>query len=89
MPSETPGRSPNDTETDGSWPEWLIDCGPTVSLNADDRFERHQRAGRRLERDFLQRVGLGLVLGIELEQDAVLGGRRRRSWTTISVPSPS
>src|SRR6478736_5432921 len=32
-PSETSGFSPNDTETDGSCPEWLIDCGPTVSLN--------------------------------------------------------
>src|SRR5262245_32181070 len=32
-PSETPGRNPNDTDTDGSCPEWLIDCGPTVSLN--------------------------------------------------------
>ena len=32
MPSDTPGRSPNDTDTDGNWPEWLIDCGPTVSL---------------------------------------------------------
>src|SRR5213592_5134190 len=32
-PSDTPGRRPNDTDTDGSWPEWLIDCGPTVSLN--------------------------------------------------------
>src|SRR5262245_29621112 len=31
-PSDTPGRSPNETDTDGSWPEWLIDCGPTVSL---------------------------------------------------------
>src|SRR3954468_20602241 len=31
-PSETPGRRPNESETDGSWPEWLIDCGPTVSL---------------------------------------------------------
>src|SRR6266850_6087876 len=33
VPSETPGLRPNDTDTDGSWPEWLIDCGPTVSLN--------------------------------------------------------
>src|SRR5437867_3503578 len=33
VPSDTPGFSPNDTDTDGSWPEWLIDCGPTVSLN--------------------------------------------------------
>src|ERR1700688_1670353 len=33
VPSEIPGLSPNDTETDGSWPEWLIDWGPTVSLN--------------------------------------------------------
>src|SRR5438034_4127548 len=32
-PSDTPGLRPNDTDTDGSWPEWLIDCGPTVSLN--------------------------------------------------------
>src|SRR5215471_10735209 len=32
-PSDTPGRSPNDTDTDGSWPLWLIDCGPTVSWN--------------------------------------------------------
>src|SRR5438093_725297 len=32
-PSETPGFNPNDTDTDGSWPEWLIDCGPTVSAN--------------------------------------------------------
>src|SRR4029079_17268992 len=32
-PSEMPGFNPNDTDTDGSWPEWLIDCGPTVSLN--------------------------------------------------------
>src|SRR5262249_43917438 len=31
-PSETPGLRPNDTDTDGSCPEWLIDCGPTVSL---------------------------------------------------------
>src|SRR5215471_13155878 len=31
-PSETPGRRPNETDTDGSCPEWLIDCGPTVSL---------------------------------------------------------
>src|SRR6266851_6081641 len=31
-PSEMPGLRPNDTDTDGSWPEWLIDCGPTVSL---------------------------------------------------------
>src|SRR3954464_14557727 len=31
-PSETPGLRPNDTDTDGSWPELLIDCGPTVSL---------------------------------------------------------
>ena len=31
-PSETPGLRPKDTDTDGSWPEWLIDCGPTVSL---------------------------------------------------------
>src|SRR3981081_104360 len=30
-PSETPGLRPNDTDTDGSCPEWLIDCGPTVS----------------------------------------------------------
>ena len=34
VPSDTPGRSPNDTDTDGSWPEWLIDCGPTVSLKS-------------------------------------------------------
>src|SRR5438128_2394039 len=33
-PSETPGLRPNDTDTDGSWPEWLIDCGPTVSLKS-------------------------------------------------------
>src|SRR5258705_13488809 len=32
VPSDTPGLSPNDTDTDGSCPEWLIDCGPTVSL---------------------------------------------------------
>src|SRR5947207_16000873 len=32
-PSDTPGRSPNEIDTDGSWPEWLIDCGPTVSAN--------------------------------------------------------
>src|SRR2546422_10694319 len=32
VPSETPGLRPNDTDTDGSCPEWLIDCGPTVSL---------------------------------------------------------
>src|SRR4051812_13607847 len=31
-PSDTPDFNPNDTDTDGSWPEWLIDCGPTVSL---------------------------------------------------------
>src|SRR5215831_18994802 len=31
-PSEIPGFRPNDTDTDGSWPEWLIDCGPTESL---------------------------------------------------------
>src|SRR5579871_2485122 len=31
-PSETPGLRPNETDTDGSWPEWLIDCGPTESL---------------------------------------------------------
>src|SRR6478752_3078860 len=31
-PSETPGRRPNDSDTDGSCPEWLMDCGPTVSL---------------------------------------------------------
>src|ERR1700682_1184295 len=30
-PSDTPGLRPNDTDTDGSCPEWLIDCGPTVS----------------------------------------------------------
>ena len=34
MPSETPGLRPNDTDTDGSCPEWLIDCGPTVSLKS-------------------------------------------------------
>ena len=34
VPSDTPGFRPNDTETDGSWPEWLIDCGPTVSLKS-------------------------------------------------------
>src|SRR5262249_47429080 len=33
-PSDTPGFRPNDTDTDGSWPEWLIDCGPTVSLKS-------------------------------------------------------
>src|SRR5256885_14393544 len=33
-PSDTPGFKPNDTDTDGSWPEWLIDCGPTVSLKS-------------------------------------------------------
>src|SRR6266446_2416534 len=33
VPSDTPGLNPNETDTDGSWPEWLIDCGPTVSLN--------------------------------------------------------
>src|SRR5215813_4265275 len=32
-PSDTPGRRPNDSDTDGNWPEWLIDCGPTPSLN--------------------------------------------------------
>src|SRR5713226_6955302 len=32
VPSDTPGFRPHDTDTDGSWPEWLIDCGPTVSL---------------------------------------------------------
>ena len=31
-PSETPGRSPNETDTDGSCPEWLTLCGPTVSF---------------------------------------------------------
>ncbi len=31
-PSDTPGRRPNDTFTDGSWPEWLMLCGPTVSF---------------------------------------------------------
>src|SRR5229473_4289065 len=33
-PSDTPGRRPNDTDTEGSCPEWLIDCGPTVSLKS-------------------------------------------------------
>src|SRR6516164_8383338 len=33
-PSDTPGLRPNDTDTDGSCPEWLIDCGPTVSLKS-------------------------------------------------------
>src|SRR5437762_7459760 len=32
-PSDTPGRRPKETDTDGSCPEWLIVCGPTVSLN--------------------------------------------------------
>src|ERR1043166_4497448 len=31
-PSETPGFNQNDTETDGSWPEWLMDWGPTEFL---------------------------------------------------------
>src|SRR5215475_7209961 len=31
-PRDTPGLRPNDTDTDGNWPEWLIDCGPTESL---------------------------------------------------------
>ena len=43
-------------------------------LEVDDRLQRHQRAARRLERDFFQRVDLPLMLRIELEQDAVLGG---------------
>src|ERR1700730_3428089 len=34
VPSDTPGFRPNDTDTDGNWPEWLIDCGPTVSLKS-------------------------------------------------------
>ena len=29
----TPGFRPNEIDTAGSWPEWLIVCGPTVSLN--------------------------------------------------------
>src|ERR1700733_14441249 len=33
-PSDTPGLRPNDTDTDGNWPERLIDCGPTVSLKS-------------------------------------------------------
>src|SRR6202035_341003 len=31
-PSETPGRSPHETDTDGSCPEWLTLWGPTVSF---------------------------------------------------------
>src|SRR5947207_2408324 len=31
-PSDTPGRRPNDTFTDGSCPVWLMLCGPTVSF---------------------------------------------------------
>src|ERR1700687_118850 len=31
-PSETPGRRPNETDTDGNCPEWLMDWGPTDSL---------------------------------------------------------
>src|SRR5882762_11489893 len=31
-PSDTPDRNPNDTDTDGSCPEWLMLCGPTVSI---------------------------------------------------------
>jgi hypothetical protein len=25
-------ESENDTDTDGSWPVWFTDCGPTVSF---------------------------------------------------------
>ena len=43
-PSETPGRRPNEIDTDGSWPEWLTDLRADGFLEVDDRLERHQRA---------------------------------------------
>ena len=73
-PSETPGRSPNESDTDGSWPEWLIDCGPTVSSKSTTESSGTSAPVLLLNPIFLQRIGLELVARIELEQDAVLRG---------------
>ena len=88
-PSDTPGRRPNEIDTDGSWPEWLIDCGPTVSLKSTTDSSGTSAPLLRLERDLPQRIGLLLVARIELEQHAILARSRRRSWTTTSGRSRS
>src|SRR6185436_4573974 len=53
-------------------------------LEPNDRLERHHVARWRLDRDLLQRVGLLLVLRIELEQHAILRAlpveRCRPAW---------
>ena len=46
--------------------------GPDRLLRRQHRLERHQRAGRRLERDRPERIGVLLILRIELEQHLVL-----------------
>ena len=83
-PSETPGRSPNEIVTAGSWPEWLTVCGPTSSSKLHDRFERHQRAARRLERRSCRASRRAPDTSDRAPAARGTGVRRRRSSTTTA-----
>ena len=74
-PSDTPGRSPNDTDTDGSWPEWLTLCGPTVSFVETTDWSGTSAPRGVLNESFSSESAYSLVFRIELDEHAVL--RRR------------
>ena len=58
-------------------------------LEADDRFERHERSARRLETELLQRVGLLLILRRRARAAPCTASAGRRSCVDHLGPSPS